>query len=611
MAVTSAQQTAITNLYIALFNRAPDAAGFAFWGDALANGASLSTITRSLLASPESKETYPATQTSADFVASIYQTLFGRAPDASGLAFWTNALNAAGGAGLDAAKTLLLSGIIDAAVATLGTKPAGMTDAQYADALRDRELFNKKSALGLDFAVNRKSNDLVAAKLALQNAPAPDPTPVGTTFILTTGIDNFPGTAGNDTFTAAIVGGNETLDSTDILDGGAGIDTLNVKFQGSGTTTPTLRNIEIINVLASSYRTLDLGALTGLTHAGVQGNTGSATILKVGNAALAVADTVAEVTFSGSTATTLSLSLSNVGGSLVARVPGPTSSVVNLTDAEATQLNIVASNANVQFNANTAGLVTGVAVAATGVNGLKLSTLEAGTVKVLAVTGSGSVDFSASELSALTTVTATGAAIKLTSTNATASSLTVTTGAGADTIIANGASIKSLQLGAGNDTVTLNTGSLRANAVLDLGAGDDTITVAVGSVEGATISGGAGTDSFVFSRADVDTTAGGLMETITDFVTNVDKIKVTGAGGTNGSATTFKKASAVAVDLSALLTAADLELEGTFKYYVGQLGADSYLFTDANGIGYTNVIKLTNVALAGIKETDVLGVELG
>jgi len=66
------------------------------------------------------------------------------------------------------------------------------------------------------------------------------------------------------------------------------------------------------------------------------------------------------------------------------------------------------------------------------------------------------------------------------------------------------------------------------------------------------------------------------------------------------------EATAAATTLSALLTAADTALNGTVDYYVGQVGSDSYLVTDADGAGYTNVIKLTGVALDGIAMADII-----
>lgn len=126
---------------------------------------------------------------------------------------------------------------------------------------------------------------------------------------------------------------------------------------------------------------------------------------------------------------------------------------------------------------------------------------------------------------------------------------------------------------------------------LDGGAGVNTLT------------GGAGGDTFEFNKADVDTALGAVTDTITDFVTKSDKIDhVFGAG----SATNYVEATSAAADLATMLAAADAALTGAVKYYVGQVGSDSYVVTDNNGTGYTDVIKLTGVSLTGIEFGDIV-----
>ena len=71
----------------------------------------------------------------------------------------------------------------------------------------------------------------------------------GQTFTLTTGIDNFAGTSGNDTF----IGGNgavNTYGPADQLDGGAGVDTVKLYGGVLGANIPTLKNIENVYVNA-------------------------------------------------------------------------------------------------------------------------------------------------------------------------------------------------------------------------------------------------------------------------------------------------------------------------------------------------------------------------
>lgn len=80
-------------LYIAYFNRAPDAIGLSFWGTAYANGMSLSEISGEFSDQPETLETYPADTTNLRFAADVYENVLGRLPDIEGLRFWTDALN--------------------------------------------------------------------------------------------------------------------------------------------------------------------------------------------------------------------------------------------------------------------------------------------------------------------------------------------------------------------------------------------------------------------------------------------------------------------------------------------------------------------------------------
>jgi len=159
-------RAAIVNLYTALFNRAPDASGLAFWAQAHADGAALAAITQSFLTTTEGRATYPASQTSGQFVAAFYQTVFGRPADADGLAFWTAALDAAGGAASDAARAALAGQIIGVVTQSLGTKPAGITDAAYAQTVADRALFANKLAVG-EYVVGLNINDVVLARQVL------------------------------------------------------------------------------------------------------------------------------------------------------------------------------------------------------------------------------------------------------------------------------------------------------------------------------------------------------------------------------------------------------------------------------------------------------------
>jgi hypothetical protein len=78
-----------------------------------------------------------------------------------------------------------------------------------------------------------------------------------------------------------------------------------------------------------------------------------------------------------------------------------------------------------------------------------------------------------------------------------------------------------------------------------------------------------------------------------------------GAAGSAASGN-YYEASAAVNNLTTLLTDADSKLTGTVKYYVGQVTAgDTYVVTDYDGNGYTDVIQLVGVALSGIVAADI------
>lgn len=81
-----------TRLYKAAFSRAADAPGLAATRDALSHGASAETVAQGFVNSSEFQRAYGALS-ATDFVTQLYRNVLGRAPDAGGLAVFTNALN--------------------------------------------------------------------------------------------------------------------------------------------------------------------------------------------------------------------------------------------------------------------------------------------------------------------------------------------------------------------------------------------------------------------------------------------------------------------------------------------------------------------------------------
>ena len=80
-------------LYIAYFNRAPDAVGLNFWGTAYANGMSLEEMATLFIDQDETREVYASGTSNEDFARSVYNNVLGRTPDQEGFEFWVKTLD--------------------------------------------------------------------------------------------------------------------------------------------------------------------------------------------------------------------------------------------------------------------------------------------------------------------------------------------------------------------------------------------------------------------------------------------------------------------------------------------------------------------------------------
>ena len=80
-------------LYIAYFNRAPDAVGLNFWGTAYANGTSLEEMATLFIDQDETREVYAPGTSNEDFARSVYHNVLGRTPDQEGFDFWVKTLD--------------------------------------------------------------------------------------------------------------------------------------------------------------------------------------------------------------------------------------------------------------------------------------------------------------------------------------------------------------------------------------------------------------------------------------------------------------------------------------------------------------------------------------
>ncbi|MCL3882185.1 DUF4214 domain-containing protein [Marivita sp. GX14005] len=149
-ALGTADMMALTELYIAYFNRAPDAIGLNYWGDRLADGMSLERIAEAFFDQPETRSLYGSLDDIDSFVTSVYRNVLGREPDAQGMSYWLGQLEEG---------TIAAPNFIQAILAGAKAATGSAADAAY---LAD------KVVLGGHFAVTRGMSDLDMARAVMQ-----------------------------------------------------------------------------------------------------------------------------------------------------------------------------------------------------------------------------------------------------------------------------------------------------------------------------------------------------------------------------------------------------------------------------------------------------------
>ncbi len=140
----------LAEMYIAYFDRAPDAVGLSYWATRLADGMSMEEIAESFFAQPETQTRYPADMDNATLVQTAYNNFLGRDPDPAGWEYWTQELDAGLSRG-----TFMLSVI------------NGARDNSSAEALLDTQTIQQKTDIGLHFAGYHGLSDTDAAREAM------------------------------------------------------------------------------------------------------------------------------------------------------------------------------------------------------------------------------------------------------------------------------------------------------------------------------------------------------------------------------------------------------------------------------------------------------------
>lgn len=439
----------VQQLYIAYFGRPADPIGQEYWATQIdAAKGSIASVIAGFSASTESAALF-GNKSSIDKVTAIYQNAFGRAPEAAGLKYWVDQLDSGKVSQAQASWTIQQSaGPGDAAAVQNKLTAAQAFTAQIDTAAEIQGYQGSAAADSARAFLKTVTADNATATAAVNGAAAAVTAAtangsVGTTFTLTTGIDNLVGDGGNNVFTGDNTGTTATVTAGDQINGGAGTDTFNYFTTGGATVAPQLTAVENVNLIGG-VTTVDLSGAVGLQQVTLKNTTVAATSVTVGAGVAVGLDNVqaASETFKVS-ATQTAATLNVVNGTNV-------TGTVDLQGAALTTLNVVSA-----------------AGAANTIASLQSST---GTETTLNVSGAGNLTIGAvgSSLTTINASTATGN----TSINAAGTGdVTYTGGAGNDTIDFGATFTKADKVdgGAGTDTLALTQASVTAvNAYTDV-----------------------------------------------------------------------------------------------------------------------------------------------
>jgi len=565
MAVTKDE---VARLYVATFDRAPDATGFDYW---VKSGRTIAEIAESFFGQDETAAKYPSTLSNADFVDTIYQNVYNRHAEPNGLSYWSKQLDS----GAIARNDMILA----------ITNP----DAAQGD---DKKTIENKVTVGLDFT-DSNLNDYkhsvsimsgITADIATVNAAANQISQWehdSADYAMINGKDDWTGTDGADAVSGSIAPAGSTYQGIDKLDGGTGDDTLKITSSVTAATTTggtTVKNIEnmVVTTTGIAATTLNLQNYdSSVKNITVDGN-GSNVTFGTATAGQQFDKVVDHLTLSNTATSTTTINYE--AGAAIGTAD--TMDVTLSSGAATTQTlttNQVIENLNVHSNGGNFTINEGAKVVKTvTLDGSAMTLATAGGTTIANVdahTMTGNLTIGAGALATGDGHVQGGSAIDNITGPATAvgHDLTIDGNAGNDTITVGAVAaggINHLNGGDGNDTITSTAAVAGSIIHIDGGAGRDVITA------------GGGTDILKYANTgDSAATAIGS-DTVTAFASGTDSIDFDTLAA--GSATNFT-ATAGAAGFTASMNAADAWFGGAAGriYYMDT--TSHILFVDSDG----------------------------
>lgn len=273
---TSIYENQVYTLFLGYFGRPPAPSGLAYYTSLMdQSGGNWLIIADDFYNSPESQALFGGKSVEAQ-VNQIFQNLFGRDAAAAGLNYWTGEV---------LAGRVSLPGLAYTVAYNAQEDDVAVRDAKIETSrLWVESLDTTEEILAFQTDAGRQSardflatvtTDTPATQEQVDNAIEdmvqggggnPGQTFTLTNSTITGSFDNLNGTSGNDTYVA----GPATLETGDVINGGAGTDRLNATFTADATVAPTLTSIEQVFVRSLGNgvdSVLNLSNSTGVTQA--------------------------------------------------------------------------------------------------------------------------------------------------------------------------------------------------------------------------------------------------------------------------------------------------------------------------------------------------------
>jgi len=453
MALTTAQ---IQQAYVTFFSRPADPVGLTYWQS---YSGSLSDLYATFAQQTEYSAAFSGLSSSQK-VNVVYQNLFGRDAEATGLLYWAGKIESgaitvanlalAVSAGSQGTDKVTVDSRVSAATSFTAALDTAAEVLGYSGAVANAAA--KAWLAGVTTAANL-ATAVAAIDTATSTVVAAGGT-TGSTFTLTTSVESVSGGAANDTITGTL-GAAGTFNAGDSIYGAGGNDSLNLTDAGSATSVgyTELSSVETVNV-----RMLSAGT-TVLNANGWSGTT------KISNAS----------SFDGST-----LSVTGVETSTTISLSNDADINVGFRNTT-TATNVISVQLSSAGNLGTATTLASAAAGTGGTANLDLDIADTGLITAVSVSLIGSrTDFARLEAgSNVTTYTISGAANAVLVTDDTITSFDASQASGNIDVTFQGVSDVTAKGGAGNDTFRFGTTFANGDSV-DGGAGTNTITATIG-----------------------------------------------------------------------------------------------------------------------------------